>query len=127
MTGVQTCALPISEIAEGLEGQPAAPAPIAQPKPKPTAAPAKEAGEFVSFLPIKTGAKEDKRGKMRYTVQIPDGAYAATYDKSLYDQIMIAKESKFPIKLGIMRDGDFTNIVSVAGAETQAGDAQEPA
>ncbi len=101
------------------EAQREAKPPIQQPKPKEAApatatvpsTPTPQAGA-ITFVPTKIGAKADKRDKMRYSVLIPSGQWAATYDKALYDIVEGAKKVEQAITVTVEKDGDFTNLKS---------------
>ena len=97
--------------AEEVEAEAGKKEPIKDPQPKATT-PKTHDGIF-TFNPKTVGSKPDKNGKDRFTVKLPNGDFAATYNKEFYDKLLAAKESGMQIVVETIIQGAFINIVDV--------------
>jgi hypothetical protein len=106
-----------AEIVETVAGAEPARAHIKGPEAK-TDAP--QSADVVTFVPTvvnaKTWTKGDKSGTS-YSVKLPDGGWASTFDSGLAEILTTAKEAGSRVAVQLVKKGAFTNVVSVTPVE----------
>ena len=81
-----------------------------EPIPGPEAAKPAPSGDTVNLVPVRVSSKATKTGGMSYSVQLPDGGWASSFDENVGALLSEAKAGNKTVALTLVQKGEYKNI-----------------